>query len=110
MSMTEGLSEAERLVIKDEEQKEAARKRHAAARKALEDESNQHRATVAKETEEKKAELDMFLEGLTEGQRRTVRMEAYLHVLRQGYDHSQLQSSVDATTLRLARYMIEGHV
>lgn len=111
MSMTaEGLTPAQMLEIKDAEQKEEARKRHAAARKALEDEQALHRSTVAKETEEKKAELDLFMEGLTEGQRRTVRMEAYLHVLRQGYDHSQLQSSVDATTLRLARYMIDGHV
>lgn len=101
---------SEELQREDLKQKLAAKARVEAARKQIEADSKKHQETVAKENEEKKAELELLLEGLSEGQRRTVRMEAYLHVLRQGYDASQLQSNVDDTTRRLARYMLSGDV
>ena len=98
------------LEARDALQKVAQRQRQEAERKRIADERALHQETVAKETEEKKTELELVLGELTKGEQRMVRLEAYLHVLKQGYDHSQLQSTVDVTTLRLARYIVSGYV
>jgi hypothetical protein len=101
---------SEELLELDKKQKLQAKLRQDAARQLIADEQAAHRETVAKETAEKKTELELMLGELTKGEQRTVRLEAYLYVLKQGYDHAQLQSSVDSTTLRLARYMVSGDI
>jgi hypothetical protein len=102
-------AEEQEKQAKDSEAK--AKKRLDDERKRLADERQEHVATLAAEAEKSKSELDEVLEKLTAPERKHVRLQAYLHILKSDWDMpNQLQTHVDNVALRLARYMADGKV
>lgn len=87
-----------------------AKKRLDDARAAAEAERQEHLSTMATEAEKSRSELDKVLDEMKEPEKRTIRLEAYKLVLSGEYDPGSLQSRVDDTALRLARYVMAGKV
>lgn len=101
-------SEAEAF---DAQSKAQALRRAQEERERVQREREEHLATVARESEDRKTELELLMDALKEPERRQVRMHAYLHALNDDWGLSNnVQAKVDEVALRLARYMIEGKV
>jgi hypothetical protein len=102
------------MTIQDQEVLEAQSKANAeervkAARDAMLAEQAEHRATMAKEAEKSKSELDLYLGELTKPEQKQVRLHAFLQFMNGDMsDVSNKQVAVDLLALRLARYMVTG--
>jgi hypothetical protein len=95
--------------VKDELAKQKAQDKIAEARAALLAEQEAHRATMAKDAERSKSDLEVYMSELTKGEQRLVRMHAYLTFMTADWaEASSRQVGVDLIALRLARYMVTG--
>lgn len=93
------------------EQRYIALKKQQDIRTQFEAEKAAHEATVAREAEERRTELELMMEVLKEPERRAIRIAAYTHVLNSDrHTPNNVQEYVDSVALRLARYAIEGKV
>jgi hypothetical protein len=101
-------SEAEAF---DAQSKASALRRAQEERERAQREREEHLATIARESEDRKTELELLMEALKEPVRQQIRLHAYLHALNDDWGLSNnVQAKVDEIALRLARYVTEGKV